>query len=60
MNYTLLAKHLSLNQCNRLYFNSVLIDFTEMLIRVTIVTLGDENIKNRVSVCKESNCTWMN
>ena len=30
----------------RLYFYSVLIDFTKMLIRVTIVALWDENVLN--------------
>ncbi len=33
-----------------MYFNSVLIDFTEMLNRATILALGDENVKNRATI----------
>ncbi len=50
MNYTLFAKDLSLKTCNRLYFNSVLFDFTEMWIRAIIVALGDENVKNGTTI----------
>ncbi len=50
MNYALFTKHLSLKTCNRLYFNNVLIDFTETSIRATILALGDENVKNRATI----------
>ncbi len=50
MNYTLFAKHLSLKARNTLYINSVLIDFTEMLSRATIVALGDENVKKGATI----------
>ncbi len=48
--HLLFAKDFSLKACNRRYFNSVLMDFTEMLNRATILALGDENVKNGATI----------